>query len=211
MYFSKGIGYLGIIVVFALMTPSEGAIKCLHCNSNDNADCVDGSKVTATTECGTDVTECVVSKDGDVITRGCLESGKTCDGDNCKKCTGATDAACNTSNFDESTDFQCIVCRSDENADCWNNASKVTPKNCRTGASNPQEGCFHGIWNGVAIRGCYIDADAKTQATCSDANNNQCKLCHTSKCNVDNSSGAQSISVFVGLIAVMLSAIWYTN
>ncbi|XP_005187591.1 uncharacterized protein LOC101899648 [Musca domestica] len=217
MYLLKGIGSygcVGVLLVFALMTPSEGAIKCLQCDSKANADCSDNTKITASDCADTlaDATECFVSNDGTVVTRGCLAKDQACNSPNCLKCTGNAETGCNTNNISLPTEFQCIVCRSDENKDCWNDATKFTGQKCRTGDSSPEDGCFHGVWNSVAIRGCYIDADAKTKATCADATNNQCKLCHTANCNTEkSSSGAQSIGIFMGLIMAMLSVVYYVN
>ncbi|XP_005187592.1 protein psiQ [Musca domestica] len=191
-------------------------LKCIQCQGTD---CYKEQAAAEAKDCEkkilySDKEACfTLVADGD-IQRSCLHNDaatkEKCEkaGDACKVCSN--EDGCNRSA--ESSNFQCIVCRSDENKDCWNDASKVSGKKCRTGESSPEEGCFHGIWNGVAIRGCYIDADAQTQAICSDAKNKQCTLCHTANCNTGKSSnGAQAVGIFVGLIIAMLSVIWYTN
>ncbi|XP_073826137.1 uncharacterized protein isoform X2 [Musca autumnalis] len=191
-------------------------LKCIQCQGSD---CFKEQPATEAKDCEkkilySDTEACYTLLANSSIQRNCLHNDaaikEECEkaGESCKVCSN--EDGCNRSA--ESSNFTCIVCRSDENKDCWNDASKVTGKTCRTADSSPEEGCFHGIWNGIAIRGCYIDADAKTKATCADASNKQCNLCHTANCNIgQSSSGAQSLSVFVGLLVVMLSVVWYTN
>ncbi|XP_061388474.1 protein psiQ-like [Musca vetustissima] len=190
-------------------------LKCIQCQGSD---CFKEQPTSEAKDCEkkilySDKEACYTLLADDTIQRNCLHNDaavkEKCEkaGESCKVCSDSD--GCNRSA--ETSNFQCIVCRSDETPECWNDAAKVSGKNCRTGASSPEEGCFHGIWNGVAIRGCFIDADAKTQTTCADKNNNQCQLCHSSKCNTEKSSGAQSLGVFIGLIMAMLSVIWYTN
>lgn len=70
---------------------------------------------------------------------------------------------------------------------------------------------FFSSTDGIAIRGCYVDADERMKVICSDRNNNQCLLCHGKDCNTGNSSGAGSITVSLSLLSLMIASFWYLN
>ncbi|XP_013108814.2 uncharacterized protein LOC106088064 [Stomoxys calcitrans] len=115
------------------------------------------------------------------IRRGCwyniadaLKAECTKTGTLCKKCNSGD--GCNGAAIENP--FTCLVCRSDIDKSCWNRSAQLKGKKCRTGEGTKEQGCFHGIWNGVAIRGCMMDADEKTKATCLDATNQQCRTCY---------------------------------
>uniref|UniRef100_A0A1L8EIA9 DUF753 domain-containing protein n=1 Tax=Haematobia irritans TaxID=7368 RepID=A0A1L8EIA9_HAEIR len=190
-------------------------LKCIQC---EGSDCFKEQQASEAKDCKEEILynaeeSCITMLTNSGIYRGCLhdnaEYAEECGKENssCKKCN--TTDGCNKEA--EENSFTCIVCRSDEKKECWNDADTLTGQTCRTGSSSPEEGCFHGIWNGVAIRGCMIDADEKVKATCLDDNNHQCRACNTKDCNKEKSSSGQSISIFTGLIIMMISAIWYLN
>ncbi|XP_059221417.1 protein psiQ [Stomoxys calcitrans] len=190
-------------------------LKCIQCEGDD---CYKEQQASDAKDCKEKILynaeeSCITTFTKDGIYRGCLHDNPTLaeecnkDGTSCKKCNSGD--GCNKE-AEENT-FTCIVCRSDIDKKCWNEADSTGQK-CRTGESSAQEGCFHGIWNDVAIRGCVIDADEKTKATCLDANNHQCRVCYAKNCNKDKSSSApQSVTIFTGLLVMMISAIWYLN
>lgn len=91
---------------------------------------------------------CYTKSDGDDIARGCLHDALTLDeckdGDSyCTKCNDSD--GCN--NKTVSNEFTCIVCRSDLDKSCYNEAQYLTGQKCRTSESSSKEGCFHGIWS----------------------------------------------------------------
>lgn len=199
----------------------DQALKCYQCTGSSTAkDCFNKQSGTDFKNCEkqilyNDVEYCYTRVNGDTITRGCLHDNTELTVDNCKddsvctKCTTKDKDGCNSAEF--SSIFTCINCRSDDDPKCWNDAGKMTGKECRTAEGSAADGCFHGIWNGVAIRGCYIDADERQQYVCKDVNNDQCRICKTKDCNKENSSnGASTISMYFGLWLMILASLWYT-
>ncbi|KAM7352834.1 uncharacterized protein ACRADG_005199 [Cochliomyia hominivorax] len=192
-------------------------LKCHHCESNDPTnDCFKEQTGKEFKNCEKqilyDAEPYCYSRvdDSGAIKRGCLHDDDKVTIDNCKdnddvciKCNNAD--GCNSKAM--SHEFTCIVCRSDLDQQCFNDADKIAGKECRTSPSSPQEGCFHGIWNGVAIRGCMVDLTIPNQEICKDKNNYQCNACYTKNCNKERSGAVKNVLQF-SIILITFMIFW---
>lgn len=129
----------------------DAKMSCVKCNTQSAADCADERDVSKAEACKEQLlynqTEsCYTLTKGSAVQRGCLyDDGKDDCHDN-KSCVICSDKnGCNSQKVD--IEFTCIVCRSDLDENCWNNADKQTGKTCRTHNSSETEGCFNGIWS----------------------------------------------------------------
>ncbi|KAI8118652.1 hypothetical protein CVS40_9774 [Lucilia cuprina] len=192
----------------------DQVLKCHQCTGDDATnECFKEQTSTEFKDCKkqllyNEAEYCYTQINGDKIQRGCLHDNadltadKCTDSNNCKKCNSAN--GCNNAK-EEPPQFTCIVCRSDLNEKCWNDAKTMQGQKCRVRPSSAKEGCFHGIWNGVAIRGCMVDASLQNQEICKDEKNLQCRACYESNCNTFDSSGANKIGLqFAVLIRIQL-------
>lgn len=135
-------------------------LKCVQCSSaTDKSSCVadQSSAVDLIKNCQKQIpydaeAQCYTSAEKGVVERGCLldkyEKKEDCKTEN--GCTLCSDKdGCNSKEV--KLDFTCIVCRSDENKLCWNDATKLSGSKCRTSPSSVEDGCFHGIFSKLTI------------------------------------------------------------
>ncbi|XP_065357857.1 prestalk protein [Calliphora vicina] len=195
----------------------DQVLKCHQCSSNDATnDCFKQQTGQEFKNCEkqilySDTEYCYTQLTSDTINRGCLHDNADLTLDNCKDGDSATCNKCNNANGCNSKaqtiEFTCIVCRSDLNEKCWDDADTLTGQKCRTSTSSAAEGCFHGIWNGVAIRGCMVDASKQNQQVCKDKSNLQCNDCYKKDCN-NLKSGAAQHGVQFALLLIVLTTLW---
>lgn len=138
-------------------------LKCHRCTSSDPAnDCFKEQTGKESQNCEkqllyTDKEYCYARLDNGKIERGCLSDNdkvtlENCaDDEVCTKCNNAD--GCNSKAMESK--FTCIVCRSDINENCRDNADKFEGKPCRTAESSPADGCFTGIWSKYCWT-CYL-------------------------------------------------------
>ncbi|XP_037819819.1 prestalk protein-like [Lucilia sericata] len=178
----------------------DQVLKCHQCTSDDiTSECFDKQTSKVFEKCKRQIRYnfpeyCYTQINGNTIKRGCLHDNldltldlcQDIDSDTCSKCNNRD--GCNSEK--ETLDFTCIVCRSDENFKCWDEANTFKGKHCRVSPSSPKEGCFHGIWHGDAIRGCIVDASTQNQGICKNVELKQCNACYKKDCNTAKSSDA---------------------
>ncbi|XP_061397345.1 uncharacterized protein LOC133333026 [Musca vetustissima] len=194
MYWLRGIntyGCLGVILVFALMVSSGNALNCYQCNSNDDPNCLDNSKLEEAKTCeGDGVTKCFVSNDGGVITRGCLKADQDCTGGNCISCD--TDN-CNNHNI-------CKKCTTDD-ADC--SQTDVSDKKYNDICPAADTQCFVNVKDKKVERRCAAADDScssdtickKTTGSLSNAGLFPSKRIHCYQCAVNGCSDVTANSV----------------
>lgn len=145
----------------------DQTLKCYQCTGeNVDSDCFKEQTSKDFKACTeqilyTEEEYCYSAINDDTIKRGCLHDNKdltvdVCtanDKDSCTKCNTAD--GCNSAKKDPE-EFSCIVCRSDMEKKCYDDADKLTGQKCRTGASSSKDGCFHGIWSKYMYFKCNI-------------------------------------------------------
>uniref|UniRef100_A0A1A9ZDB5 DUF753 domain-containing protein n=1 Tax=Glossina pallidipes TaxID=7398 RepID=A0A1A9ZDB5_GLOPL len=181
-------------------------LKCIQCEgSKENTECFNLQDPNLAADCSkkelvyTDEDACYTHLKNNFVKRGCLYEHMTNEGEckeenGCEKCSGVD--GCNHKEI--TFKFTCVVCRSDTNTKCQNNAKNLKGTSCRTDAGW-SKGCFYGIWNNVIIRGCYVDAHEQMQYVCSDKSNTQCHVCEGNDCNTSVLSNASSLNASTNL------------
>uniref|UniRef100_A0A1A9WZI1 DUF753 domain-containing protein n=1 Tax=Glossina brevipalpis TaxID=37001 RepID=A0A1A9WZI1_9MUSC len=185
---------------------SPQILKCIECESTkENIHCLNSQDQSLAKSCSkkdllyTDEELCYTHLKNSSAKRGCLydhmaNKDECKEEDGCEKCSGMN--GCN--NKEITINFSCIVCRSDTNKKCRNDAKHLRGTSCRTDVGW-NKGCFYGIWNDIVIRGCYVDAHEQMQYICSDKNNSQCHVCETSDCNISVVSKANELNLSINL------------
>ncbi|EDW04075.1 uncharacterized protein LOC6562542 [Drosophila grimshawi] len=164
--------------------------NCYSCN--DAAGCVGGQTGTAPACPPAPYTQTVNScytqqYANGTVQRGCtneLTSGCTA-ANGCTQCDGDT---CNSNQ----NVFGCLICRSDNYAECRAGDDAVQP--CVPNTGDNANICFEGEWDGVVLRGCLANAGPLMTYQCTNKDDNRCTTCNTSGCNKTPFSGASTLS-----------------
>ena len=141
----------------------DQTLKCYQCTGeNVDSDCFKEQTSKDFKACTeqilySDAEYCYSAVSAETIKRGCLHDNKdlaaeACtgnDSDSCTKCNTADGCNSGKKNAEE---FTCIVCRSDIDYKCYDEATKFTGEKCRTGTSSSKDGCFHGLWSKYRIQ-----------------------------------------------------------
>lgn len=187
---------------------SKSTTKCVQCKAEETK-CSGAFKPEDATECTTEIEYwekegCYTNRtESGQVVRGCAKDFDcAAAGASCSFCSGT---ACNTA---EKLELSCYKCRSDENEKCKNEftTNEYSSEKCRNAIkSEADRKCYIERWNGIVIRSCLVDADAKTQANCL---NKDYKACETF--DGDNSNkgkppnSAYSIALTSGLLAMSM-------
>ncbi|XP_055839023.1 uncharacterized protein LOC129907015 [Episyrphus balteatus] len=182
-------------------------VKCIKCSSEEST-CVGSQSSDKAQECSKieywKANGCYTNRvEAGKVARGCLAEFD-CSG-NSATCSSCTTNACN---IDDKSASSCYKCRSDENAKCVdayaeNNYKPEPCRNTLTIAEGFQ--CYVERWNGIVIRSCLSDADAKSRKHCLDTNQKTCKTCKGDNCNTEKApDSAYSIALTSGLLAACL-------
>ncbi|XP_053959120.1 protein psiI [Anastrepha ludens] len=194
----------------------DQSLLCVTCSSANDSQCVWGQLASNATSCEkkilyTQEEKCYTrTNEAGVVTRGCFydldEAAQTActQANNCTTCTNA-----NGCNNVDAQNFTCIRCRSDNYEGCRLNADKIGGEKCTNVVTSESKAkCFTGVWNtNVVIRGCLIDLDERDQFICNDPDNESCKVCSGTNCNIE-ANGAAYLLISNGLLAAVLLTLW---
>lgn len=151
--------------------------SCVGCNSIDDRDCIRNdynfTKRCSSDECYSRVT---ISKDEQMLERGCLADIFVCSGSSCESCTGTN---CNKGIFPENR----ISCKYCDGESCMKEPLK--DKICNNYVNNDACITFYGSNDKVIYKDCYDDVPSETQNICNNSDNLKCTKCSGSLCNTD--------------------------
>lgn len=157
-------------------------ITCLTCSSEQ--DCEDGAAYRPCTTNPYDNCVTAFNANGKVEQRGCYSNVETYCAANDGKCYGCNSNGCNTA-LSEDEFVQCLVCDSDNNADCVQNVTAISKtrmchKSCMT-AMYPRENEQNAAYE--LVRSCLDDMDLDDRELCAAGQKEYCQTCSTANCN----------------------------